>query len=51
MLGLHPLYIERVRRKGFVVQVLHHENKYMDAIRDFDYISGVYFEFLSIDAY
>ena len=30
---------------------LHHENKYMDAIRDFDYTCGVYFQFLGIKAY
>lgn len=30
---------------------LYHENKYMDAIRDFDYICGVYFQFLGIDAH
>ena len=32
-------------------ETLHHENKYMDAIRDFDYICGVYFQFLGIEAY
>ena len=32
-------------------ETLYHENKYLDAIRDFDYICGVYFKLLGIEAY
>ena len=45
-------YIQAFRSlKNTMEESLHHENKYMDAIRDFDYICGVYFQFLGIDAY
>ena len=30
---------------------LNYENEYLDTVRDFDYIRGVYFEFLGIDVY
>jgi len=30
---------------------LHYENEYLDEIRDLDYICGVYFQFLGINAY
>ncbi len=45
-------YIQAFRTlKNTMIESLHHENKYMDAIRDFDYICGEYFQFLGIDAY
>ncbi len=45
-------YIQSFRSLASTMQEsLHHENKYMDAIRDFDFISGVYFQYLGIDAY
>ena len=45
-------YIQAFRSLIYTMEEsLHHENKYMDAIRDFDYICGVYFQFLEIDAY
>ncbi len=30
---------------------LHYENRYLDTLRDFNYICGEYFQFLGIDAY
>jgi len=43
-------YIQALRSLiATMEESLHHENKYLDAIRDFDYICGVYFQFLGID--
>ena len=45
-------YIQSLRSLiDTMVESLHYENEYMDAIRDFDYICGEYFQFLEIQAY
>lgn len=45
-------YIQSFRSlRNTMEESLHHENKYMDAIRDFEYICGVYFQYVDIEAY
>ena len=45
-------YIQSLRSLiNTMVESLNHENKYLDAIRDFDYICGEYFDFLGIQSY
>jgi len=34
-----------------MIDAFHYENEYFDEIRDLDYICGVYFKFLDINAY
>jgi uncharacterized protein YoxC len=45
-------YIQSLRSLiNTMVESLNHENNYLDAIRDFDYIGGEYFDFLGIQSY